>query len=180
MNVNMHKQRLLAGFNDEAYIRILKENEEWKEHAIQIDRHIREFEKGNRSEQFKSTWLTWMREGRKSEPQTAAPTISTTPSNDSGSRGGQVYAGTGQPMDIDRSRGSGYRGPPICYNCNKPGHLAHDCREPRKPHGPQRIREFLANVTDQDRKILMEELRIEKAGEGEDIESKKDFPNSTE
>src|SRR6266436_1110380 len=33
-----------------------------------------------------------------------------------------------QPMDLDQMKS---KNPPwICYNCNKPGHIAHNCPEP--------------------------------------------------
>ena len=33
-----------------------------------------------------------------------------------------------QPMDLDHTKSK--NPPQICYNCNKPGHIAHNCLEP--------------------------------------------------
>src|SRR6266436_5332851 len=33
-----------------------------------------------------------------------------------------------QPMDLDHMKSK--NPPQICYNCNKPGHIAHNCPEP--------------------------------------------------
>jgi len=169
----------LAGYNDEAYIHLLCDNldkevvraiyyqrampktyAEWKEHAIQIDRHIKEFEKGapgrNEAPRFPPRWMQDRRAEPRMERSVPGPANMEGPSGVPGG-GGQVYGGPGQPMDIDRSRGASGR-PVICYNCNKPGHLARNCKEPQKPRNAQRVREI---VSKEDVRALMEELKLE-------------------
>jgi len=169
----------LAGYNDEAYIHLLRDNldkevvraiyhqrempktyAEWKEHATQIDRHIKEFEKGapgrNEMPRFQPRWMQDRRAELRMERFVPGPVNKEGPSGvDRGE--GQVYGGPGQPMDVDRSRGAPGR-PIICYNCSKPGHLARNCREPQKPRSAQRVREV---VTKEDVRVLMEELKLE-------------------
>jgi hypothetical protein len=46
---------------------------------------------------------------------------------------GIVYGGKGQPMDIGRSKPAfDKEGKPKCFNCNLYGHMAKDCRKPKK------------------------------------------------
>ena len=45
---------------------------------------------------------------------------------------GTTYGGRGQPMDIGRSNNNFKDGKPKCFNCNKYGHMARDCRGKKK------------------------------------------------
>ena len=42
---------------------------------------------------------------------------------------GLTYGGSGQPMEIGQTR------PVKCYNCNKTGHMARECKEPKREKG---------------------------------------------
>ena len=41
---------------------------------------------------------------------------------------GTIYGGRGQPMDIEGSNDNFKDGKPKCFNCNKYGHMAKDCK----------------------------------------------------
>ena len=41
---------------------------------------------------------------------------------------GVTYSGQGQPMDIGKSNDNFKDGKPKCFNCNKYGHMAKECR----------------------------------------------------
>ena len=45
---------------------------------------------------------------------------------------GTTYGGRGQPMDIGRSNDNFKDRKPKCFNCNKYGHMARDCRGKKK------------------------------------------------
>ena len=45
---------------------------------------------------------------------------------------GTTYGGRGQPMDIGKSNKNFKNGKPKCFNCNKYGHIAKDCRSEKK------------------------------------------------
>lgn len=45
---------------------------------------------------------------------------------------GMVYGGRGQPMEIGRNLPKYKDGKPKCFNCNTYGHMAKDCRKPKK------------------------------------------------
>jgi len=45
---------------------------------------------------------------------------------------GTIYGGRGQPMDIGKSNNNFKDGKPKCFNCNKYGHMAKECRSERK------------------------------------------------
>ena len=49
------------------------------------------------------------------------------PQNPPRQRGAQTFPGMGQPMDIDQHQQNGE-----CFNCGKKGHIARDCRMPKK------------------------------------------------
>jgi len=39
-----------------------------------------------------------------------------------------TYKGQGQPMDIGKSNNNFKDGKPKCFNCDKKGHIAQDCK----------------------------------------------------
>jgi len=45
---------------------------------------------------------------------------------------GTTYGGRGQPMDIGKSNDNYKDGKPKCFNCNKYGHMAKECRTEKK------------------------------------------------
>ena len=45
---------------------------------------------------------------------------------------GTTYGGRGQPMDIGKSNDNFKDGKPKCFNCNKYGHMAKECRLEKK------------------------------------------------
>ena len=45
---------------------------------------------------------------------------------------GTTYGGRGQPMDIGKSNDNYKDGKPKCFNCNKYGHMAKECRAEKK------------------------------------------------
>jgi len=45
---------------------------------------------------------------------------------------GTTYGGRGQPMDIGKSNDNYKNGKPKCFNCNKYGHMAKECRAEKK------------------------------------------------
>ena len=45
---------------------------------------------------------------------------------------GITYGGRGQPMDIGKSNNNFKDGKPKCFNCNKYGHMAKECRSEKK------------------------------------------------
>ena len=45
---------------------------------------------------------------------------------------GTTYGGRGQPMDIRKSNDNYKDGKPKCFNCNKYGHMAKECRAEKK------------------------------------------------
>ena len=47
---------------------------------------------------------------------------------------GVTYGGKGQPMDIGKSNDNFKDGKPKCFNCNKYGHIAKECRSEKKEH----------------------------------------------
>src|SRR5258707_12740786 len=56
-------------------------------------------------------------------PPSALPSACSTPPVPS-----SKSAADPQPMDLDHTKSK--NPPQICYNCNKPGHIAHNCLEP--------------------------------------------------
>src|SRR5258708_8412840 len=56
-------------------------------------------------------------------PPSTLPSAHSTPSAPS-----SKSAVAPQPMDLDHTKSK--TPPQICYNCNKPGHIAHNCPEP--------------------------------------------------
>jgi len=47
---------------------------------------------------------------------------------------GTTYSGRGQPMDIGKSNDNYKDGKSKCFNCNKYGHMAKECRAEKKEH----------------------------------------------
>ena len=45
---------------------------------------------------------------------------------------GTTYGGRGQPMDIGKSNDNFKDGKPKCFNCNKYGHMAKECRAEKR------------------------------------------------
>ena len=45
---------------------------------------------------------------------------------------GTTYGGRGQPMDIRKSNDNFKDGKPKCFNCNKYGHMAKECRAEKR------------------------------------------------
>ena len=50
---------------------------------------------------------------------------------------GIIYGGRGQPMDIGKSNDNFKDGKPKCFNCNKYGHMAKECRSEKKERETQ-------------------------------------------
>ena len=50
---------------------------------------------------------------------------------------GITYGGIGKPMEIGRQQNNRQGCKPKCYNCNKFGHMAKDCQQPKKEKKPQ-------------------------------------------
>ena len=50
---------------------------------------------------------------------------------------GTTYRGRGQPMDIGKSNDNFKDGKPKCFNCNKYGHIAKECRAKKKERDTQ-------------------------------------------
>jgi len=50
---------------------------------------------------------------------------------------GTTYGGRGQPMDIGKSNDNFKDGKPKCFNCNKYGHMAKECRAEKKERDTQ-------------------------------------------
>ena len=50
---------------------------------------------------------------------------------------GITYEGMGKPMEIGQQQNNGQGRKPKYYNCNKFGHMAKDCRQPKKEKKPQ-------------------------------------------
>ncbi len=93
-------------------------------------------------------------------PPSALPSTCSTPPAPSSKSAADL-----QPMDLDRMKS---KNPPwICYNCNKPGHIAHNCLE---PHMHQvRNADPLSLETIQ---VIMEAIRIAVGGDamrGEEV-----------
>ena len=45
---------------------------------------------------------------------------------------GTTYRGRGQPMNIGKSNNNFKDGKPKCFNCNKYGHMAKECRAEKR------------------------------------------------
>jgi len=50
---------------------------------------------------------------------------------------GITYGGMGKPIEIGRQQNNGQGYKPKCYNYNKVGHIAKDCRQPKREKKPQ-------------------------------------------
>jgi len=50
---------------------------------------------------------------------------------------GITYGGMGKPMEIEQQQNNGQGCKPKCYNCNKYGHIAKDCQQPKREKKPQ-------------------------------------------
>jgi uncharacterized coiled-coil protein SlyX len=94
--------------------------QEWKDKAIRVDKLWRRFQ-----EQHSTTANRDMRTMTPRAPASRPP-IPPRPSPHSNP------TPTFEPMDVDSTRRQGppQRTPRLCYNCDKPGHLARDCHEP--------------------------------------------------
>lgn len=133
-----------AGFGEEAIIFFLKDNlnpgilskmvfmpnqpttyDEFKKAAYFFDRQYRENKERNKSSSSNSS-------NNSSKPKTS-------PSNNNSASSSIIPAPTssldsGTPMDVDRLRAMANKYPDtLCYNCNRKGHYASSCPEPRRP-----------------------------------------------
>src|SRR5258707_2830107 len=118
---------------------------EWQDTAINADRNYREmtmWTQGGRTQGYTPRANT-------STPSFSAAVPTPTPPRDPNA------------MDVDRTR---TRRPFVCYNCNGEGHMARDCKQPKKP---RRVR-AIAEMSDGDflEYIKVETAEREKANKG--------------
>jgi hypothetical protein len=92
------------------------------------------------------------------QQQQGSSSTTRTGSGDSPRSSSGVTPGYGAPMDIDRKRSRG----PVCYNCQKPGHIAANCRSPKKQ---TRVRALLNDLKD-GKEIKVDELKKAMQEEG--------------
>ena len=59
---------------------------------------------------------------------TSTTKSSSVPKGDTKTSTGTTYGGSGKPMEIDRTG-------PKCYNCNLMGHMARECKKPKREKG---------------------------------------------
>jgi hypothetical protein len=81
-----------------------------------------------------------------------------TGSGDSPRSSSGVTPGYGTPMDVDRKRSNR----PVCYNCQKPGYIAANCRSPKKQ---TRVRTLL-NDLKEGKEVKVEDLKKAMQDEG--------------
>jgi hypothetical protein len=75
------------------------------------------------------------------QQQQESSSTTRTGSGDSPRSSSGVTLGYCAPMDVDQKRSRG----PVCYNCQKPGHIAANCRSPKKQ---TRVRALLQDLKD--------------------------------
>jgi hypothetical protein len=92
------------------------------------------------------------------QQQGSSSTTTRTGSGDSPRSSSGVTPGYGAPMDVDRKRSRG----PLCYNCQKPGHIAANCRSPKKQ---TRVRALL-NDLKEGKEVKVEDLKKAMQDEG--------------
>jgi hypothetical protein len=93
-----------------------------------------------------SNWQTALPQQQQGSSSTTRTGSGDSPRSSSG-----VTPGYGAPMDVDRKRSRG----PVCYNCQKPGHIAVNCRAPK---AKTRVRALLQELKE-GKEIKVDDLK---------------------
>lgn len=79
------------------------------------------------------------------ETPATSPTVAPAPA-DRRDATGMTYGGTGQPMDLGRTRR-----PRLCFNCSEPGHFAKECPKPRSSR-PVQVRNIILDFDEEEKR----------------------------